>query len=257
MAKAIFITVRTGSTRLPKKALLDVAGAPALAYLIRRMKLSKLADMVVVCTTTLAEDDVLAQIAEREGAKHFRGSVEGKLGRWQGAAHDHGVDFLVTADGDDLLCDPELIDLAFAQSDRSEKAGAPIDFLEAPGLACGAFTYGIRVSALDKVCSIKDTNDTEMMWVYFKDTGLFRLAKLEGVDGIFERPAVRMTLDYPDDYTFFTTVIDEFEKRGKPYGLRDILAWLDGRPDVVAICSHLQEAFLANQAKKTHLKIKS
>jgi len=249
--KAIFITVRTGSTRLPKKALLDVAGIPALTYLIRRMKLSRQADKVVVCTTILPEDDVLVRLAEQEGVDHFRGSVEDKLARWQGAAKAHGVGFIVTADGDDLLCDPELIDMAFAQAEASG-----VDFLEAPGLACGAFTYGIRVSALDKVCEIKDTDETEMMWVYFKETGLFKVGALEGVDEIYKRPGVRMTLDYPEDYEFFKTVISHFEKRGGPYGLRDILAWLDQRPEVVAICSHLMTRFLENQAQKTHLKLK-
>lgn len=251
MHKAIFITVRTGSTRLPRKALLEVAGTSAIAYLIRRMKTCANADRVVLCTTTLAEDKVLCDVAESEGVDFFRGSVEDKLARWQGAAHSFGIDFFITADGDDLLCDPELIDHAFAQVTRSTP-----DFLEAPGLACGAFTYGIKVSALDKVCEIKDTSETEMMWVYFKETGLFRLAVLENVDPVFVHPEARLTLDYQQDLDFFRAVINHFEALGKPYGLRQILPWLREHPEIVKINSYLQTAFLENQKKKTHLKLK-
>ena len=32
-----------------------------------------------------------------------------------------------------------------------------------------------------KVCEIKDTDDTEMMWVYFTDTGFFDVQNLENI----------------------------------------------------------------------------
>jgi spore coat polysaccharide biosynthesis protein SpsF len=253
MRTAVFITARTGSTRLPGKALLEVSpGVPAVLYLIRRMKSCRRADQIVLCTTEAAEDDVLCQFARQEGIECFRGSAEDKLARWQGAAHRFGVDFFVTADGDDLFCDPELIDQAFQQASSDTP-----DFLEAPDLACGAFTYGIKVRALDRVCEIKDSTDTEMMWVYFKETKLFRVATLRNVDPLFVRPRLRLTLDYEDDLRFFRAVIAEFEGRGQPYGLRDIIRYLDAHPELPAINWYLQERFLANQARRTTLKLKT
>ena len=40
---------------------------------------------------------------------------------------------------------------------------------------------------------IKDTNDTEMMWVYFTDTGLFNVQELENVPEVYKRDDIRMT----------------------------------------------------------------
>lgn len=252
MKNAIFITVRTGSSRLPQKALLHVCDQPTVVFLMRRLKMCKLADCIILCTTTLHEDDVLCELAAKEGVDCFRGSVEDKLVRWQGAAHKYGVDFFVTADGDDLLCDPELIDMAFKQAESEYP-----DFLEAPGLACGAFTYGISAKALDLVCEMKDTDETEMMWVYFKETNRFNVASLKNVPEILSQPQIRLTLDYPEDYEFFRVVLEHFERAGKPYGLCDILPWLAEHPEIVSINSHMMNAFLENQKNKTHLNIKT
>ena len=251
--KAIFVTVRTGSSRLPKKCLLPVGGVTMIEHLILRLKRSREADQIVICTTDRAEDAVLTEIAQKHGVLAFRGNEEDKLVRWRDAARRFGVEFLVTADGDDPFCEPELIDIAFRQASGASRP----DFIQAPGLVCGAFTYGIRVSALEKVCEIKDTGDTEMMWPYFTDTGLFRVEELRGVDEVYRRPEIRATLDYQEDFDFFRTVIEHFLATGKKeYDLRDIIAYLDRNPSVIQINQNLQEKFLANQKAKTKLVLK-
>jgi len=250
MKKAIFITVRTGSTRLPEKALLKINGRPTIELVIDRVKQSKKAQILVLCTTESANDDVLCEIAKGKGISFFRGSAEDKLMRWKGAAEKYDVDFFVTSDGDDLLCDPELIDLAFTQYERS---GA--DFIEGKNVPCGGFTYGIKVAALNKVCEIKDTAETEMMWVYFLNTGLFRTEVLENIPEVLQRPEIRMTLDYEDDLKFFKAIFNHFAD-DSTFTLRDVVKFLDQNPDVIKINQYLQERFLNNQRSKTKLLLK-
>lgn len=253
MQKAIFITVRTNSTRLPQKCLLKFAGKTVIVRLIERVKRSKLADGIVLCTTMSQQDDVLAEIAAGQGVSFFRGSEEDKLERWRGAAEKFGVEFFVTADGDDLFCEPELIDLAFKQYEEGKA-----DFIEGLDIPCGAFTYGVKVSALKKVCQIKDTHETEMMWVYFKETGLFKLEELKGIPEVFRKPEIRMTLDYEDDFRFFKNIIEYFAGQGKEaFGLRDVLIYLEAHPEVVKINQHRQKEFLENQKRKTKLVLKA
>jgi len=250
MKKAIFITVRTASTRLPQKCLLEINGRPTIEHLIARIKRSKQAEIVVLCTTELKDDDILCQIAERKGINYFRGSEEDKLERWNSSARKYDVEFFVTADGDDLFCEPELIDMAFDQYERTKP-----DFIAGKDLICGSFTYAIKASALKKVCEIKDTNETEMMWVYFSDTGLFKTEDLLNVPEIFKRPEIRMTMDYEDDFRFFKTIIEHFGEK-QDFSLRDIVAFLDRNPDVIKINQFRQAEFLANQKKKTKLVLK-
>ena len=251
MKKAIFITVRTGSTRLPKKCLLKIQGKPVIEHLIDRVKGSALKDAIVLCTTRLKEDDILCNIAEKNKIDYFRGPVEDKLARWLGAAERFRVDFFITADGDDIFCEPQLIDLAFRQY---AQGGA--DFIEAQGLVCGAFTYGIKTQALRKACEIKATTDTEMQWVYFKDTHLFKVQELKGIPAIYKRPEIRMTLDYPEDFDFFSAVFFGLKKK-KYFNLKDIILFLDKHPEVIKINQHLQKKFLDNQKRKTRLVVKN
>jgi len=247
--KAIFITVRTGSRRLPRKALLKINGRATIEHVIDRAKLSKEADMIVLCTTTLPADTALQYLARKNRIWCFRGSAQDKLERWRGAAKQFGIDYFVTMDGDDLLCDPGLADLAFKQFDRSRP-----DFIECRDVPCGAFTYGIAVSALNKACDIKGTTDTEMMVPYFKDTGLFRVEQLEKVPEELKRPEIRMTLDYAEDLAFFKNVLGYFQDRA--FKLRDVLQYLDEHPATVKINAHLQQKFLDNQKAKTKLVLK-
>tara|TARA_R110002110_G_scaffold33241_4_gene114102 strand:- start:1117 stop:1863 length:747 start_codon:yes stop_codon:yes gene_type:complete len=245
----IFITVRTGSTRLPNKALLKINDKTTIEHLIERVKKAHLADVVVLCTTTLSEDDILCELASKNGIKHHRGSVEDKLERWNGAAKQYNVDFFVTADGDDLFCEPELIDLAFEQHKNNK-----CDFIKAEGVICGSFTYGIKSEALQKVCEIKDTDNTEMMWVYFTDTGLFNVEDLQNVPKDFLRADIRMTLDYRDDFVFFEKVIKSFDRND--FSLRDIVQLIDEKPEIKEINLYLEEEWKNNQIAKTTLELK-
>ena len=244
---SIFITVRSNSKRLPNKAYKKINNKYTIEYVILQAKKSKLADSVVLCTTNLPEDDLLCKIAVDNNIQYFRGSEIDKLERWNGACKKYGVDFFVTADGDDLFCSHELIDLAFKQYEATN-----VDFIEGEGVVCGSFTYGIKTKALKEVCFRKLTEETEMMWTFFKDTGIFKTAILENVPKIFKRNDIRMTLDYDDDLRFFTKVIEAINK--DEFNTRDVLELISGREDLKHINFYLQEAWSQNQKEKTNLE---
>ena len=254
MNKAIFITVRTGSKRLPNKALLKIKGTTVIEYLIRRLKSSKNADKIILCTTENEQDDVLIELARKNKILFFRGDERDKLDRWRGAAKKYNVEFFVTADGDDIFCEPELIDIAFKQFEDGN-----CDFIEEkPGqnLPVGAFTSGIKTSALEKVCSIKDSDDTEMMSVYFTELNMFNVEALKNIPVAFRRPDIRMTLDYKEDFDFFKTIIEAFLKDNKKLSLGNILCYLDEHPDIIEINQFRQKDYLANQKARTFIKIR-
>ena len=252
MKSAIFITVRTNSKRLPNKALLEIQSIPTITHLIRRVKHVEV-DHIILCTTLLKEDDILCDIATEEGIDYFRGSVRDKLERWQGAASKFEIDFFVTADGDDLFCSSDLIELALNQYLSTKP-----DLIESPDAICGSFTYGIKVEALNKVCDIKNSEDTEMMWTYFKDTGIFEIEELNKVPIEYLRSDIRMTLDYDDDLLFFENIINHFFNRNNiNFSLSDIIKYLNQNPEVTKINSYLHDEWKKNQEIRTHLKLKN
>lgn len=252
MKSAIFITVRNGSSRLPNKALLPILGAPTILMVMRRAKLVKNVDVVVVCTTERPIDDAIVNLAQESGVLYYRGSLEDKLDRWLGATKKWEIDCFVTMDGDDLLCDPELMEMGIEQLKSSNA-----DFIEAPpGLICGSFTYGIKTSALEKVCRIKGTDDTEMMWVYFTDTGLFNVSTLEVADTVFYEPNIRMTLDYAEDLAFFDAIFTHFDCVDNDVSLRTIVPYLIDNAEIIKINAFRHQDWAANQQRKTKLVLK-
>jgi spore coat polysaccharide biosynthesis protein SpsF (cytidylyltransferase family) len=251
--KAVFVTVRSDSSRLPEKAYKTILGRPVIEMIILRAKIVKNADMVVVCTTERPVDDRIVGIAKNLGVRYFRGSLEDKLDRWYGAVKEFNIGIIATFDGDDLLCAPELIDKGLEQI---EEEG--LDFLKAPpDLAVGAFTYCIRASALEKVCSIKDTKYTEMMWIYFEDTGFFKVGELKITDNIYFNPDARLTLDYEEDFDFFETVFKYFNNIDNAVPLRAVMKYLYEHPAVVQINAGRQKEWRQNQINKTKLVLKN
>ena len=249
---AIFITIRMDSSRLPNKTMKKILGKPVIEHVIERAKQANRFDEIIVCTTEREIDDQIADIANRCMVGVYRGSLEDKLERWNGAAKEYGVDYIVTFDGDDLFCDPYLLDKGAEQI-----TGNKYDFIEAPrGLICGAFTYAFTCEALRKVCEIKDTDDTEMMWTYFKDTGLFKTGYLENVEGIYFSDKIRLTLDYPEDFEFFTKVFEHFNCVDNDVPLKNIVAYLKKHPEIPEINIGRQQEFLDNQKRRTKLIVK-
>lgn len=252
MRKGIFITVRSDSSRLPNKTYKEICGSKVLEMIIKRAKLVKNADSVVVCTTEREIDDEVVNIAKNLEVEFFRGSLDDKLERWMGAVRKFNLDCFATFDGDDLLCAPELIDLGLKQLENNE-----LDFLEAPeNLAVGAFTYCIKANALKQVCKMKDTEDTEMMWTYFKDTGKFKCGKLNIEDEIYLMPEARLTLDYQEDFDFFDNIFTHFNNINNDVPLKKVLLYLKENPEIIKINEFRAQDWRQNQINKTKLILK-
>ncbi|TWB64114.1 cytidylyltransferase domain-containing protein [Nitrospirillum viridazoti] len=101
---------RMGSTRLPGKVMLTVAGRTLLAHQVERLRRATLVDEVVVATSDRAADDAIADQCRVLGVACFRGSEHDVLDRFCRAALAHHADVAVRVTGDCPLIDPGLID---------------------------------------------------------------------------------------------------------------------------------------------------
>ena len=104
------IQARMGSTRLPGKVLKPLAGQPVLARVVDRVRRARHVDEVVVATTTLPADDVLADLCRTRGWACERGSEEDLLDRYHAAAAAHHADAVVRITSDCPVIDPGVVD---------------------------------------------------------------------------------------------------------------------------------------------------
>ncbi len=108
------VQARMGSQRFPGKMMEDLAGAPVMSWVLRRLGRAKTIDRVVLATTVEAEDDVLAGLAESLGIDTFRGDAHDVLDRFAAAARSFKAATVVRVCADNPLVAPEVVDAAVA-----------------------------------------------------------------------------------------------------------------------------------------------
>ncbi|GAX62911.1 spore coat polysaccharide biosynthesis protein F [Candidatus Scalindua japonica] len=100
-----------GSTRLPKKVLMEVVeGYSILGYLLKRLSSGKQADKIIVATTTNNKDDELEEWVKDSGYHYFRGSEADCLDRFYQVIERYGIDIVVRITSDCPLIIPEVVD---------------------------------------------------------------------------------------------------------------------------------------------------
>lgn len=101
----IILQARIASKRLPGKVVKKLQGIPMLAHSIRRLGMVDNA-VLVVATSDLSRDDLVAELANSETVACFRGSEADVLDRFYGAASEYSGRVIIRATGDNPLVDP-------------------------------------------------------------------------------------------------------------------------------------------------------
>lgn len=109
MTTGAIVFARMSSSRLPGKALIDIAGRSLIGRVIDRTKAIGLAGPTVVATSTASVDDVLADVARAEGAAVFRGDLDDVAGRALAAARANGLSAFARICGDRPFFDPAIV----------------------------------------------------------------------------------------------------------------------------------------------------
>lgn len=99
-----------GSTRLPNKMLKNLCGKPVIGHVISRLKLVKNADKLIIATSDLPADDLLAKECEKYDVAVVRGSDSDVLARFYKAATEYSLTDVVRICADNTLLDWNLLD---------------------------------------------------------------------------------------------------------------------------------------------------
>ena len=99
-----------GSSRLPGKVLMPLAGEPMLGRVVDRIRHARSVDEVVVATSEAPADDAIESLCRARDVSCFRGSESDVLSRYRAAAAAHSADAVVRITSDCPLIDPALVD---------------------------------------------------------------------------------------------------------------------------------------------------
>jgi len=235
------IEARMSASRLPGKVLMDVAGAPALERLVRRLTRAECIDAIVLATTTNPADDAIADWAEARQLPCYRGSEDDVLDRVVEAQRMMGSEIIVEVCGDTPLLDPRVIDAAVARFLHGD-----VDVVS--NTARLTWPQGIdaqvfRFDALEKVARTQtDPAVREHVSLYFyENPETYRIHHLTA-PAEETAPEVRLQLDYAEDLDLIRAVYTHLEPRfGDGFSVRDILDLLAAEPGLSALNAHCRE----------------
>jgi spore coat polysaccharide biosynthesis protein SpsF len=225
-----------GSTRLPGKVLMDLAGEPMLARVVSRVQRASTITEVVVATTTEGADDAIASLCVSRGWPCFRGSQDDVLDRYYRAAMAFGADVVVRITSDCPLIDPQVVDqVTQTFLDRQ------------PGLDCavaghsfprGLNTEVLRFDALERAWR-EDTNPAwrEHVTPYvYRHPDRFTVLRITNERDLSH---LRWTVDTREDLTLVRRI---YECLGHDrFSWREVLAMLEKHPDWCEINSHVKQ----------------
>lgn len=108
----VVVQARMGASRLPGKPLFQVLGRPLLSYLIERLKMCRNIDRIAIATSTLPQDDPIAEAAKKEGIAVIRGDESDVLSRYLLACTELDASSIIRITADCPLIDPDVVDHA-------------------------------------------------------------------------------------------------------------------------------------------------
>lgn len=203
MKIGVFITARLGSTRLQSKHLLPLKGKPIMGYLLERLS-------VAFPSGPGAPDTHVAIVTGNQGTNApfatvfqsvnvFYGDDDNIPRRHLQAAEKYQCDAIVSIDGDDILVSPD----AASRVAASLRAGAPL--VKTAGLPLGMNAWGYSTACLRASLVKADYALLETGW-----GRIFEQVKPDIITyDIPDDDRLRFTLDYDDDFAFFSSVISD------------------------------------------------
>ncbi len=237
----ILVAVRLKSNRLKKKALINLYKRPLIIRLTERIKLAKIPDDIIWCTSKNKNDDKLEVLAKLNNIPIFRGDELNVLSRFLSVVKLRNADGIVRVTGDNPLTDPQLIDEMIKDHIKSKSEYTYVD-----NMPFGTAPEIISKETLIK-CNkiIKNKNLTEYLSFYLKRPDYFKINKYEVKNKKLLREDIRLTVDTKHDLLVLKKIFNNF--KGSPPNLEKIINWLDKNPIVRNI---------NNKVKRLDLNIK-
>ena len=239
MSTVVVIQARTGSTRLPGKILLPLAGKTLVERMVERVLAATSSFEVVLATTTDAVDEPVERLARTLGVRCLRGHPEDLLDRHLRAASSVGarVDHVVKIPSDCPLIDPAVIDRVL----RAHLASRGNDFTS--NLHPATYPDGndvevmtleaLEIAHREAVRPFEREHTTPFLW---DRPERFRVGNVSWETGLDYSMTHRFTIDYPADYEFVKAVYDAlYTSSRRIFSMGEILSLLERRPDILAL----------------------
>ena len=207
----VILQARTTSKRLPAKVLLPIGGVSLAVLCAKRLESTGLE--VILATSNTKNDDLLVQIAEKNGITVFRGNLNNVLDRFVQCITDlEDTDIIVRTTADNPIPDGKFIELLIKKFHESDKFYYTINWPE-NGLPYGVAAEVMTVKALRNAAeNTNSTYDCEHVTPWLRR--LTDKNNLKSRENFLKEDysQLRATVDTLEDYLFMASLFNEVEK---------------------------------------------
>jgi spore coat polysaccharide biosynthesis protein SpsF len=229
-----------GSTRLPGKVMLDLAGKTVLERVIDRLNRVISPVSLIVATSLNDKDDPIVDLANSLGVPYFRGSEHDVLSRYYYAAMDFGAESIIRCNADCPLIDPLVVDKVisfYLENVENYDYVSNILYPTYPtGMHCEAFSFdSLRQAHINSIDSLEREHVTPYIYRRPERFRLFNIARNGDLSHL------RWTLDVKDDYIFISKIYDVLYKDNPHFGMDSVLKLLSIHPDWSSINGYISK----------------
>jgi spore coat polysaccharide biosynthesis protein SpsF len=222
------VQARMGSSRLPGKVLMDLAGDTMLARVVARLRAARGVDGVVIATSSAPDDDAVVRAAERLCVGWFRGPEDDVLARYLGAARAFHAGAVVRVTADCPLLDPGVVGQVI------DALTPAVDY--ASNTHARTYPRGLDVEALhrdtlERIARLATSPAAREHVTAFvmEAPALFRTAQVAGET---DDSDLRWTVDTADDLAMIRALYAAGLGDGRPY--REVVAAVRARPELAS-----------------------
>jgi len=226
------IQARMGSTRLPNKVMMPLAGSPLILRMVERVKASSYTGTIVVATTIDKNDDNLYNLCREEKIEVFRGNSTDLLDRHYRTGLKYNADVVVKIPSDCPLIDPAVISKVLQYFEDNYDYFDYVSNLHPATYPDGNDVEVIPMEILEIVWrsasrSFEREHTTPYIW---ERPERFKIGNVAWETDLDYSMTYRWTIDYEEDYNFIKSVYDELYPENNLFGLQDILLLLEKKP---------------------------
>ena len=220
------IEARMGSTRVPGKALLNLAGRPLLWHVVDRMRRVRQVNKIILATSSSPENEVLREFAEQNDIGFYAHAGEDDLaGRVASAVKNIEGNLILKTGGDCPLIDPtvlqKIVDLGIG-SKNADFVSNRVEWSYPLGLSADLISR-FAVEWADK--NLLLPKDRELFALYIRDHNKqFNVISCKNDVDLSHHT---WTVDEPEDVGFMQSIFDELYRDGEVFGMRDVLRFLE------------------------------
>jgi spore coat polysaccharide biosynthesis protein SpsF len=225
----LIMQARMGSTRLPGKSMMLLAGKPLIEQIILRVKRTKKVDTIVLATTMKEQDNALCDVANRNGIEVFRGSENDLVDRYYQAALKYSANFIVRLPADNPVVEPAEIDRIIehhlnSDDDFSANTHNILNNRYPDGLGAEVFS----IQKLKEVWEIAtDPRNREHPHTYFYDhPEKYKIGTVQ-CPIEFRRPDLILDVNTQEEFEFLSALYKYLYPRNPDFHITDIIQWYD------------------------------